>query len=411
MAEATSLLRPGACVYAPGQGAESSLLISALACDPSRSAGVTFVGVWVPGVNRFDYAGVHEEARGLAFFVPPEFHDSFMARRLEFRPMPYTAIYSWLSNDRCIDVAFLHVSPPDGAGMCSLGVAADFAPAVWTGAKVRVGLVNREMPRTRSPCIPFGALHHVVDADSALLEYRHAAPDPLAAQAASHVAALVSDGDTLQFGIGAIPSAVLPHLKDRRNLRCHSGMITEGVLDLIDAGAVSTDAGAVTTGVALGSRDFYARLGTEPSVSFHPVPVTHGLDELRRLRQFTAINSALAVDLFGQLNVESIKGRQVSGVGGITDFMRGAASAPGGRAIVALPSRTPGGIPRIVAAHPRGTAIACARSESFILVTEQGMADLRGLALDARAEAIIAIAHPADHEDLTRQWRELRSML
>jgi acyl-CoA hydrolase len=406
--DAVGLLRPGMNVYIPGLSAESTALISALEANASRADGVTFFGAWVPGVNRYDYAGLHARASSIAFFLPRELRRSFTQKQLKFHALPYTAIYSFFETRLRCDVAFLHLSPPDASGMCSTGIAADFAPAVWRRAGVRIGLLNGCMPRTRSPAIALADLDYVVEMTSGLLEYAADPMDETTARIAANVATLIDDGDVLQIGIGTLPAAVLTQLKDRRNLRIHSGMVTQGIVDLIDAGAISPHIDAIRIGVGLGCADFYRRLGSEERVSFHPVPVTHGFDELRKLRKFVAINSALTIDLFGQLNVEAIDGRQVSGIGGITDFIRGASASNGGRAIIALPSITRTGVARIVGAHPPNTPIAATRSESLIVVTEHGIADLRGLSLDERADALIAVADPTHRAELRERWRELR---
>jgi 4-hydroxybutyrate CoA-transferase len=196
-------------------------------------------------------------------------------------------------------------------------------------------------------------------------------------------------------------------LKDHRNLRFHSGMISDQVGELIDSGAVSVGE-SITTGVALGSAEFYRRIAFEKSVRFQPVPVTHGFDQISHLVDFVSIGSAVSVDLLGQINVEMIENRQVSGAGGSTDFMRGALASRGGRAIIALPSTVRGTVSRIVATHPKGTPIAGPRGDGVILVTEHGAVDLRDLSIDARAEAIISIADRTFHAQLADQWCELR---
>jgi acyl-CoA hydrolase len=407
IAEAIALFKPGLHVYVPGCSAEPVALAAALKADPGRAAGVRFVGVWVPGINRFDYAGLHPEARSTAFFVPPECHDSFAAGRLQFHPMPYTGIYGLLAARLPCDIGFFHVAKPDPSGRCSLGVAADFTPGVWRNAKVKIGLINGRMPCTHSPSIAYEALDYSVELDSPLVEYPPSQPDPVSRRLAAEVARQIEDGDVLQIGLGAVPGAVLAALKGHRNLRFHSGLISEAVGELIDSGALATGE-SIKTGVALGSETFYRRMTSEHSVSFHPVPITHGFEQLSRLANFVSINSALSIDLLGQINGEMIGNRQVSGTGGSTDFIRGAIASPGGRAIIALPSMAKGTTSRIVVAHPEGTAIANPRSDGVILVTEHGTADLRDLSIDAKAEAMIAIADPKFRAQLADQWREVR---
>lgn len=407
VAEAVALFKPASHVYVPGCSAEPLALIAELESDPGRAAGVTFFGVWVPGVNRFDYAGLHPDARSIAFFVAPEFNGSFASGHLQFYPMSYTAIYRLITERLPCDIAFLHMAEPDSSGRCSLGVAADFTPGIWRKAKVKIGLINSRMPRTRSPCIPYQALDYVVEVGNPLVEYSRPVPDTVAHRIASEVALEIEDGDIIQVGIGVIPSAILAALKDHRNLRFHSGMMPGTVEELIDSGALAPEE-PIKTGVALGSQEFYQRIASEKAISFHPVPITHGFAQLSRLANFVSIGSAVSVDLLGQINSEMIGNRQISGTGGSTDFIRGALASPGGRAIVALPSTAKGSTSRIVAAHREGVAIASPRSEGVIVVTEHGKADLRDLSIDAKADAMIAIADPQFHTLLMDQWRELR---
>jgi acyl-CoA hydrolase len=407
LARAIGLMQPGMHVYVPGCSAESLALAAALEADPERAAGVSFVGVWVPGINRFDYASLHPEARSVAFFVPPECRASFMAGRLQFYPMPYTRIYGLLTERLPCDIAFFHLSPPDKSRYCSPGVAADFSSGMWRHAKVKIGLINRRMPRTRSHGVPYDDLDYSVELDSPLVEYPPAPADAISRTIAMEVAKHIHDGDVLQIGIGVMPGAVLSALRNHRNLRFHSGLISDSVMQLIDSGAIS-GGDSIKTGVALGTDAFYQRVAAEPSVSFHPVPITHGFDQLSRTPNFVSVNGAVSIDLLGQINAEEIGGRQVSGIGGSPDFVRGAIASPGGRAIIALPSTAKGAHSRIVAVHAGGTPIASTRGDGVILVTEHGTADLRDLSLDAKAQALIAIADPGIRPQLADQWREAR---
>lgn len=406
------LLRPGMTVYAPGCGGESPVLLEALRAKPACAASVTFTGVWIPGVNRFDFAALDETARARLFFLAPEFRESFAAGRADYLPIPYSAIYPLLERTK-IDIALLQVSAPDERGDCSLGIAADFTPAVMGHAKWRVAHVNPAMPRTTgAPTIPFAALDYIVEATSPLLTYDTGGIGGAFEAIGCNIASLIEDGDTLQFGLGQVQGAVLRALAAKRNLRIHSGMISDPVLGLLDAGAVENAVGAITTGVALGSPALYERAANDRRFRFARVAFTHDISTLRAIPNFVAINSTIEIDLLSQGNAEMMGGKQVSGAGGLVDFLRGARLAKNGRAIVALQSTAKGGtISRIVPQLDKGASVSIARGDAEIVVTENGVADLRGLGIDARAEALIEIAAPAFRDELTRGWRTMRKAM
>jgi acyl-CoA hydrolase len=407
-----ALLRPGMTVYAPGCGGQSAVLLAALAAAPARAAGVTFTGVWIPGVNRFDFAGLDPAARSRLFFLAPEFRESFARGRADYLPIPYSAIYPLLERTP-IDLALLQVSPPDENGECSLGLAADFTPAVMHRAALRLAHVNPAMPHTAgAPKIALAALDYIVDATSPLLTYDTGGLGGAFEAIGRNIASLIEDGDTLQFGLGQVQGAVLRALADKRNLRIHSGMISDPVLDLIDAGALLPVPGAITTGVALGSAALYERAARDPRFRFAPVSFTHDIATLRAIPDFVAINSTIEIDLLSQANAEMMGGRQLSGAGGLVDFLRGARAAKNGRAILALQSTAKGGsVSRIVAQLDKGASVSIARGDVDIVVTEHGIADLRGRGIDQRAEALIAIAGPAFREELAAAWHAMRKTM
>lgn len=403
------LLRLGMTVYAPGCGGESAVLLQALAAKAECAAGVTFTGVWIPGVNRFDFAGLHETARSRLFFLAPEFRESFSAGRADYLPIPYSAIYKLLERTT-IDIALLQVSPPDANGECSLGLAADFTPAVMNRAKLRMAHVNPAMPRTAgAPTIDFAKLDYVVEVSSPLLTYDTGGTGAAFEAIGRNIASLIEDGDTLQFGLGQVQGAVLRALSHKRNLRIHSGMISDPVLGLLDAGAVVDKPGAITTGVALGSPALYERAASDRRFRFAPVSFTHDISTLRAIDNFVAINSTIELDLLSQGNAEMIGKKQMSGAGGLVDFLRGARLANNGRAIIALQSTAKGGtVSRIVPQLDKGASVSIARGDAEIVVTETGIADLRGLGIDARAEALIEIAAPNFRAELAARWLDIR---
>ena len=227
-------------------------------------------------------------------------------------------------------------------------------------------------------------------------------------QVAAQIATLIPDRATLQLGLGRLQSAVLRALRGRRELRLHTGMVSDGLLGLIEDDALAAAPDAVVAGVALGSQSLYDAVAAR--VHFREVGHTHDHGVLRAIPRLTAINSALSVDLLGQVNGDCLGGRQLSGIGGLPDFLRGARQAPQGCGIIALPSVTPKGHTRIVPMLPPGP-VSVARIDADCVVTEHGVAHLRHLDVHARARAIIAIADPAHRETLERDWHEITQRL
>jgi len=390
-------------VFIPGCAGEPLAFAGALVARPEAAGGMTFEGVWIPGVNRTDWAGLHDGARADAIFLTPEWRDSFAAGRLAFSPLTYTQAWRRLS-ERAFDAGVFTVAPPGADGLCSLGVAADFSPAVFERTRFRIGLIHADMPTLRDgPFVPLDAFDVVVEVNTPLPGYGAGAIDPVSAAIAARVAELIPDRATVQTGLGKIGVATLAALANRRGLRVHSGMVTEPLIDLLDRGTVD----AVTTGVALGSPALYARVAEDARVRFRPVGETHAISTLAAIPRFVAVNSAIEVDLFGQVNAEWMDERQVSGAGGLIDFLRGAWAADGGVPIVALPASARGdALSRIV---PR---LSCppsvGRGDPVVVVTENGVADLRGLSIDARAQALIGVASPAHRDALAEDWSAMR---
>ena len=401
-------LQPGVEVYTAGCAGHSLLFESWLQQSPERCAGVRFTGVHIPTVNRFDFASLHPAARQRTIFLSAELRDSWLAGRVDYLPMSYSATYEWLSQVAVFDAALVQVAPPDENGECSLGVACDFTPAAWPRSTRILAHVNPRMPRTHGPSIPWSRIHAAVEHDCPLLEAPDPAPDPAMALVAARIATLVPDRATLQLGLGRLQSAVLRALRGRRDLRLHTGMVSDGLLGLIEDGALAETTDAVVAGVALGSQALYDAVAGR--VQFREVGHTHDHGVLRAIPRLTAINSGLSVDLLGQVNGDFLGGQQISGIGGLPDFLRGARQAPQGRGIIALPSITPKGQTRIVPILPAGP-VSVARIDADCIVTEHGIADLRHLDVHARARAIIAIADPAHREPLEREWREIAQRL
>ncbi len=398
-------LKPGLSVFSQGATGEPQGFIAALQADPERALGVSFTACLIPGINRFDYAAVHPEAAMTTFMASDAWAETVKTGRTRLVPLSYSQTAAEIAAT-VFDLAIMQVTPPDADGLCSFGLSADFPPLAWRKAKRRVGIVNAAMPRPpRAETIPFEALDLIVEDDTPLLGAPDAASSPALLTISKRVAELIPDGAAIQTGVGAAPAAILAALKDHRNLVIRSGMVTEGYRILSEAGALAPNT-EHKAGIAYGAPDLYTWLAETDLCAFAPVTRTHGARALAQTPRFTAINSALEVDLFGQANLEWRSGRQVSSVGGAPDFARGAMASAGGTSIIALPS-TAGGVSRIT---PRLTApvVSLARHETDVIVTEHGVARLRGKTLEERAEALIAIAAPEHRGAIRDAWRDLR---
>jgi len=399
-------------IYAPGCSAEARVFIDVFQRNPALASGLTFLGIWIPGVNHTDYAGLHDTARAESIFMAPPLRKSFEQGGVDLRPLSYVQAYQWLETTP-LDAAIFQVSAPDADGNCSLGVCADFAPAILARDDVvKVAHINPDMPRpSASPTTNIETFNLSVATSAPLLTYAPPAPPSVFDAIAERIAALISDGDTLQFGLGNVQLAVLKAIEKKRKIRIHSGMISDPVLNAIDAGCISSESGAVTAGVALGSKALYQRCAHDPRFRFAPVCETHTISTLSAIENFVAINSVIEVDLLGQANAEYIGARQVSGAGGLVDFLRGAHESRGGKPIIALASTAKQGAVSRIVPKLSAASVSIARADVGIVVTEHGTADLRGKTIEERAQALIAIADPRHRADLQSAWPSIRDAL
>jgi acyl-CoA hydrolase len=327
--------------------------------------------------------------------------------RLEVIPCNYSALPRLFADGSLPrDVGLIQVSPPDESGMCTLGVGVDYVADAIAHTPVLIAEINRRMPATKgTPRIALERFSAVVETDRPLLEAPTRTPDDIDKMIARHVAALIEDGDTVQLGVGPLPSAVLDELMEHTDLGMHSGMISDSVADLVEAGVLTgakkeIDTGVVVTGAALGSTALYERIPELP-VEFRPASYTHAPGVLAQLRSFVAINSALEVDLTGQIGAEVRDNVYVGAVGGQADFSRAAANT-GARSIIALRSRSRGASTIKPTLH--GGTVTTARTDVDYIVTEHGVASLRGTTLDERARRLLDIASPEHCEDLDRAF-------
>lgn len=331
------------------------------------------------------------------------------AGRLDVVPCHFSALPRMFAERRIpADVGFVQVSPPDADGTCSLGVGVDYAADALAHTPVLIAEVNRRMPATvGTPRVPLGRFAAVVETDRPLCTAPDRAVDDVDRVIARTVAGLVEDGDTIQFGVGSLPSAVLDCLTGHRDIGIHSGLISDGIIALVDKGVVTgarkeIDTGAIVTGMALGSAALYDRIPGLPVV-FRPVSYTHAPETLARFRRLVSINSAVEVDLTGQVGAEVRRGVYVGAVGGQVDFSR-AAALTGARSIIMVRSRS--GTDSTVNPVLANGVVTTARSDVDIVVTEYGAAHLRGCDLEQRARRMIAVAAPEHRERLEKSLVE-----
>lgn len=314
------------------------------------------------------------------------------------------------SKEQRVDTAIIQVSPPDKHGLCSLGVSVEATRAAMQNARRVIAQINPRMPRTHGDSfVHLQDFAAYVELESQIPLHLPAEQDPVTQQIGANVASLIRDGDCLQMGIGAIPDAALACLGDRQNLGVHTEMFSDGVLPLLAKGVINNrnkkkHPGKVVTTFAMGSQALYDFVDDNPEVVFLDVAYTNDTAVIRQNPQVVSINSALQVDLSGQICADSLGTKIYSGVGGQMDFVRGAGLSEGGRAIIALPSTAAGGtVSRISSLLTPGAGVVTTRAHAHYIVTEYGVANLRARSLTERAKALIDIAAPQFREQLARQ--------
>jgi len=374
-----------------------------------RLTNAVVTGIFSPLVNRRSYADPELGLRVRSFFLTDELKKHFAAGMVDYCPWRYGTIDRWLRAPGRFDTALVMVSPPDRNGRCSLGVQTDFLPNFHHKIDRLVGFINPNMPRTAGvDPIDYASLATVVDYDVPLHSLIPRSSDPVSEAIAKSISELIPDNATLQFGIGQIPSQVIARLTNHKGLRIHSGMIDDNILKLEESGALDLDA-PIVTGNAMGSTNLYHALAENTRFSFKPTSYTHSQKTLIALKRFIAINSVLQVDLFGQVSAEVSGGKFVGSPGGLPDFTRGALASEDGQSIIAVRANGRGDRPSgIVSLLERPHAVTGTATDADIIVTEFGVAHVRNLSLDRRAEAIIAIAHPEVRESLSNDWAWIR---
>jgi acetyl-CoA hydrolase len=347
--------------------------------------------------------GMGGHFRHRALFMGANVREAVNAGRADFVPIHLHEVPTLISRGLMpIDVALIHISPPDEHGFCSYGVGVDATKAAVESARTAIALVNQQMPRTLGDSfVHVSKLSHVVEVDEPVLELPMASEvSEVARSIGKNVASLIPDGATLQMGIGEIPDAVLIFLQDKKHLGVHTEMFSDGLVALFEAGVVTNERktlhrGKIVTSFVIGTRKAFAFVDNNPFMEFHPNEYVNDPFIVAQNNSMVAINSALAVDLTGQVCADSIGTSMYSGFGGQLDFIRGAARSKGGVPIIALPSTAKSGtLSRITDTLLPGSGVVTTRADVHYVVTEHGIANLYGRSLRERARQLIDIAHP-----------------
>lgn len=411
--EAISKIQSGFRVFVHGSAATPIHLLRELIRQKDRLSEVELVSITLQGINLND-PSLEGHFYINSLFVSESTRGAVNSSRGDYVPVFLSEIPLLFKRGILpIDVAIVQVSPPDAHGYCSLGTSVDVARTALECARVVIAQVNPNMPRVHGDAfVPFARFDCAVWVDEPLPEVNYASKSNSCTVAiGKRVAALVDDGATLQMGIGAIPDGVLKELTHHRNLGLHTEMFSDGVIDLIERGVINNSQkkivnGYCVTGFMLGSRRLYDFVNDNPIVKAMDIAYVNDPRVISQNPKVTAINSAIEIDLTGQVCSDSIGTYQYSGIGGQMDFIRGAALSEGGKPIIALPSTTAKGISRIVPELKSGAGVVTTRGHIHWVVTEFGAVDLFGMNLEQRAKALIELAHPEHREHLEKAMHE-----
>jgi len=413
--EAVSRIRSGDRVYIGSNCAQPLTLCEAMVARAHELSGVEIVHLITFGPAPYADPALAQSFRHLAFFIGPNTRASVQGGHADYMPIFLSEIPNLFSSGQMpIDVAMVSVSPPDEHGFCSLGISIDVGLAACRNARIVIAEINENMPRTLGQ----GFLHlsdidAVVMTKTPLLEHVDDAPDEVSRAIGRHVATLIDDGATLQTGIGSIPGAVLEALRDKNDLGVHTEMFGDAVVAAIQRGNItcrkkSLHPNKVVSTFCFGSHRLYRYLHDNPLFEFAPTEYVNDPNVIALNVSMIAINSAIEVDLTGQVVADSIGSKLYSGIGGQVDFIRGASRSIGGKPIIALPSTAKGGaFSRIVSRLRPGAGVVTSRGDVHYIVTEFGAAYLHGKCLRERALSLIRIAHPDFRDQLLEEAKEL----
>lgn len=408
-------IQSGMRVFVHGAAATPTPLLDAL-CRRTDLEGVTLYHLHLEGACAFAEPEHAKRFRSVSLFTGPALRAPIDEGRADFVPVFLSDIPRLFTSRRVpLDVALIQVSPPDRHGVCTLGTSIDTARAAVDSARIVLAEVNEQMPRTHGHgSVPIERIHAFCHTNRPLPEAHATVIGEVEARIGEQVATLIEDGSTLQMGIGAIPDAVLARLGNKVGLGVHTEMFSDGLIPLIEGGVITNEHKAVHPGRTItsfvnGSARLFDFVDDNGTVEFHPCDRTNDTALIRKNPKVVAINSAIELDLSGQVCADSMGHRVYSGIGGQMDFVRGAALSIGGKPIIALPSTAGRGrFSRIVLSLKPGAGVVTTRGHVHWVVTEWGAANLHGLSLRERGEALIALAHPDFRAELRRELSQIR---
>lgn len=391
---------------------EPSDLINALVENKENYIGLEIVHMVAMGKGDYVKKGMEKHFRHNALFVGGSTREAVNSGRADYTPCFFYEVPSLFKEKRMrVDVALIQVSEPDEYGYCSFGVSNDYTKPAAESAGLVIAEVNKNMPRTLGDSfIHVSDIDYIVEASHPLIELQPPKLGEVEKAIGKHCASLIEDGSTLQLGIGAIPDAVLMFLKDKKDLGIHSEMISDGVVELVKAGVINNKKktlhpGKIIVTFLMGTKKLYDFVNNNPMVETYSVDYVNNPLVIMKNDNMVSVNSCVQVDLMGQVCSESVGLKQISGVGGQVDFIRGANLSKGGKAIIAIPSTAAKGkVSRIVPLLDTGAAVTTSRNEVDYIVTEFGAANLKGKTLKNRARSLINIAHPNFKKSLQKEF-------
>ncbi|PWA05769.1 acetyl-CoA hydrolase/transferase family protein [Flavobacterium laiguense] len=412
--EAVKVVKSGDRVYLQAAAAAPTILANALTERASELRNVEICHLHTEGEARYANPELADSFHVNSFFIGPNVRHTLKAGNGSYTPVFLSELpHLFRKNVLPLDVAFIHVSPPDIHGYCSLGVSVEATVAAIENAKIVIAQVNPQMPRTFGDGIlHVSELDYLVAVDVPIYSHEVEPFTAVEDKIGSYVASLIEDRSTLQMGIGSIPNAALSKLTNHKDLGLHTEMFSDGVIDLIESNVINCNykgslRGRVLSTFLLGSKRLYDFVNDNPFIELRESSTVNDTARIRKNPKMIAINSAIEVDLTGQVCADSIGPRMYSGVGGQMDFIRGASLSDGGKAIIALPSITKNGQSRIVPFLKQGAGVVTTRGHIHYVITENGIADLYGKTLKQRASELVRIAHPNHQASIEKEYFDL----